>query len=253
MLVIRKPNRPSYSDPGAYRPIALLDTIGKILSACVAEDLSKYAELHNLLPPNHFGCRPGRTTTDTLHYVITYIKDAWRRGEVVGALFLDIKAAFPSIILKRLIHNMRRRGVPRQYMDWIKSKVKGRTTQIIFNDFTSNKESLLRGMDQGCPLSGIAFQFYNADLLDITHKDKGEDSIAVVDDTTILARGADLKEACEKLKNIMTRQEGAIEWSNLHKCRFALNKFSLMGFTRRREKDSTRPGRTKPQERPRIS
>jgi Reverse transcriptase (RNA-dependent DNA polymerase) len=92
-LVVKKPAKPSYADPGAYRPIALLDTIGKVLSSCIAEDLSKYAELHNLLPANHFGCRPGRTTTDALHYMATYIKDAWRRGEVVGALFLDIKAA----------------------------------------------------------------------------------------------------------------------------------------------------------------
>jgi hypothetical protein len=57
-LVVRKPAKASYVDPGAYRPIALLDTIGKVLSACVAEDLSKYAEIHNLLPRNHFGCRP---------------------------------------------------------------------------------------------------------------------------------------------------------------------------------------------------
>jgi hypothetical protein len=76
----------SYADPGAYRPIALLDNIGKILSACVAEDLVKYAEIHKLLLANHFGCRLGCTTTDTLHYVITYIKDAWRKGQAVGVL-----------------------------------------------------------------------------------------------------------------------------------------------------------------------
>lgn len=66
-LVIRKPACASYSEPGSFHPIALLDTIRKILLACVAEDLTKLAETHNLLPPNHFGCRPGHTTTDAIH------------------------------------------------------------------------------------------------------------------------------------------------------------------------------------------
>ena len=95
-LVLRKPGKPSYTEPGAYRPIALLDTISKVLSACVAEDLTKFLEIHDLLPPNHFGCHPGQTTTDALQYLIAFTKDAWRKSKVVGALFLDIKAAFPS-------------------------------------------------------------------------------------------------------------------------------------------------------------
>jgi hypothetical protein len=68
--VLRKPGKANYTVPGAYRPIALLDTIGKVLSACVAEDLVKMTETYHLLPDHHFGCRPGRTTTDAIHYVV---------------------------------------------------------------------------------------------------------------------------------------------------------------------------------------
>jgi hypothetical protein len=50
----------------------------------------------------------------------------------------------------------------------------------------------------------------------------------------------------------MMRQGGAMEWSKQHKCHFALNKFSLMGFTRRRTKDSGEAGKSKPQKRPHI-
>jgi hypothetical protein len=38
-IVLRKPGKPDYLNPKAYRPIALLDTMAKILSLCVAEDL----------------------------------------------------------------------------------------------------------------------------------------------------------------------------------------------------------------------
>ena len=39
-IVLRKPGRPDYTIPKAYRGIALLNNISKILTSCIAEDLS---------------------------------------------------------------------------------------------------------------------------------------------------------------------------------------------------------------------
>jgi ribonuclease HI len=250
--VLRKPGRANYTAPGAYRPIALLDTIGKVLSACVAEDLVKMTEKYHLLPEHHFGCRPGRTTTDAIQYVVGETKDAWRRGKVMGVLYLDIKGAFPSIILERLTHNMRRRGIPVEYTEWISRKVQNRLTTISFDDYTSVARLIGRGMDQGCPLSAIAYQFYNGDLLDIVRGRKGENSVGFVDDTTIMAEGTDLEEAFEKLTDIMTRPGGAYSWAAKHDCQFAVEKFGLMGLTRRREKNPMKPSKTRPIARPPI-
>ncbi|KAF8584198.1 hypothetical protein K439DRAFT_1290986, partial [Ramaria rubella] len=36
--IVHKPGKSLYSRPGAFHPIALLDTIGKVLSSCIAED-----------------------------------------------------------------------------------------------------------------------------------------------------------------------------------------------------------------------
>jgi len=94
--VLRKPGKPNYTVPNAHWLIALLNTMAKILLACVAEDLVHMAKLHGLLPDNHFGCRPGRTTMDSLHYMVKYVKDTWRKNKVVSALFLDVKSAFPA-------------------------------------------------------------------------------------------------------------------------------------------------------------
>ena len=65
-------------------------------------------------------------TTNSLHYITTFVKNAWRRKEVVSALFLDIKSTFPSMNLSCLIHDMRVRGVPWQYTGWLECKVTGR-------------------------------------------------------------------------------------------------------------------------------
>ena len=47
-------------------------------------------------------------------------------GKVVTGLFLDVKKAFPSVDIKRLIHNMRTKGIPK----------------ICFDDFPTNYQRL---------------------------------------------------------------------------------------------------------------
>ena len=109
-VVIHKPGQPNYSAPKAYCPIALLDTMLKILSMCVTEDLVWISNKHNLLPSTHFSGLPGRATTDSLHLLTKLIHDAWAHptDKYVSLLFLDVKAAFPSVIPECLFHNMRK-------------------------------------------------------------------------------------------------------------------------------------------------
>jgi hypothetical protein len=66
IIVLRKPGKPDYITPGAYRPISLLNTLGKVLEAVLAKRLSYYAEAHDLLPNIQFGGRPGPNTEKAL-------------------------------------------------------------------------------------------------------------------------------------------------------------------------------------------
>jgi len=81
-VMLRKPGKSDYSLPNAHQPVALLNTISKVLSACMAEDLTNAVEEHSLLPSKHFGCRPGRTTMDSLHYVTKFMHGEERRWSV---------------------------------------------------------------------------------------------------------------------------------------------------------------------------
>jgi hypothetical protein len=67
MMVLQKPGKPRYNVPKAYRPIALLNTIAKLLLAIIAEQLMFCIEKHSLLPHNHFGGRAKWTTLDMVH------------------------------------------------------------------------------------------------------------------------------------------------------------------------------------------
>ena len=93
----------------SYCPIWLIDTIPKLFSTLCSKHISFLAEKPNLLPPTQFGGRPGRNTTDAMLLVTHKIKDAWRKGKVVVALFLDVQGAFPNTVKEQLVHNMRMR------------------------------------------------------------------------------------------------------------------------------------------------
>jgi hypothetical protein len=135
--VTRKPGKADYTILKAYRPTCLLRTLGKPISMAVAEYLTYIIEKHKLLLDHHFGGRPGRSTTDAIHVLVKYIQDAWRTGQVVAALFLDIKGAYPSVDVRLLVHKMRMLGIPAEIVEWIQEKLAGRATVIKFDDFLS--------------------------------------------------------------------------------------------------------------------
>lgn len=243
IIVLRKPGKPNYKVAKAYRPIELLCSIGKLLSSVVAEDIVRATEQLQILPSHQFGSRPGRSTADALHYIVTRIKNEWRRKNVVSALFLDVKGAFPSVVVKRLTHIMRMKGIPKVYTDWIEEKGKPRVSTLAFDGFISPPLPISVGLPQGCPLSPLCFILYNAALNDVPNRKLNEDGIIYVDDTTYIAAAKDFRKAHQKLKRMMTKRSGAIAWALDHNSEFEISKSALVGFTHRQERDPENPGK----------
>ena len=73
--VLWKGGRADYTIPESYRPIALLDTIAKVMASVVKDKIQYHTERLQLLPQMQFSGRPGCTTTDSLHvrFVIWHI------------------------------------------------------------------------------------------------------------------------------------------------------------------------------------
>jgi ribonuclease HI len=232
-LILKKPAKTDYSSPSAWRPIVLSNGLARLLNMCLASDMVTMCETHGILPPNHFGARPGRTTTDSIHLLIKTVKDAWRNKAVASALFLDVKGAFPSVNIDKLIHNMRKRGIPKEYTDWLKKRLGARKTILLFDDFQTDLFQVLNGLDQGDPFSVILYLLYNSDLTDITLRGKGENILLFVDDAAIIVTGKNFTENHEKLKNIMTRDNGVLNWATSHNCEFNIEKFQLLDFSKK--------------------
>ena len=239
-IVLHKPGKPRYDTPKAYRPIALLNTISKVLTSIIAEQLTFYSEKHQLLPVQHYRGRPARTTTDAMHALTYKIKDAWRKKKVVSVLFLDIEGAFPNAVNKKLLQNMTRRQVPTKIVQFTENLLRDRTTTLKFDDHTSETILITNGIGQGDPLSMILYQYYNADLIDIPNN-PNEAAMAYVDDAILIATGSDFTETHKTISDMMTRPRGALEWSKEHNLRFEFSKLALMDFAHRNNKKERSP------------
>jgi hypothetical protein len=166
-LVLRKSNKSNYTKPNAYRPIALENTIGKVLESIIAEHISYLCETHNLIPNHHFGGRPGRTTEDAMLILTENIYQAWKEGKVFSTILMGVAGAFNNVHHTRLIHNMRKRKIPIEITRWVLSFLSNRMTRLRFNGITMDPISTPTGIPQGSPLSPILYILYNSDLLEI--------------------------------------------------------------------------------------
>ena len=72
-MILKKPNKPDYLEPKAYRPIALLDTLGKALETVISKRLTELAESYSLLPQQQMGARKGRSVETALESLIDVV------------------------------------------------------------------------------------------------------------------------------------------------------------------------------------
>ena len=228
-VVLRNLGKLCYNTPKAYRPIALLNTLGKLLTAAIVEQLTYYTEKHGLLPPTHFRGRPGRTTTEALHMLTYKIKDTWHKQQVAVVLFLDIEGAFPNAVNERLEHNLKTRKVPKKLVKFISNLLKEWYTTLKFDNYVSDKIALDNGIGQGDPLSMVLYQYYNTDLLGIS-TNTNESVAAHVDDAILIATGKDFAETHETSVVMMSRAGGVVEWSKNHNSKFKFSKLALIDF-----------------------
>ncbi|BAE66183.1 unnamed protein product [Aspergillus oryzae RIB40] len=232
IVVLRKPGKPDYSAPGAYRPISLLNTLGKLLEAVMARRLSYWAEKYGLLPDTQFGGRPGRNTEQALLVLANAIDRAWVRSRVVTLVAFDLKGAFNGVNKTSLDTRLRAKGIPFKARQWICSFMENRQASVTFDDFeTENLPLEHAGLAQGSPLSPILFCFYNSDLVDQPVDSNGGAS-AFIDD---YFRWRTSPSAEENIKKIQEEDIPRIdEWARRTGASFAAEKTELIHLTRRK-------------------
>jgi hypothetical protein len=108
--------------------------------------------------------------------------------------------------------------------------------------------NVVDGIDQGCPLSPLGFVFYNSDVLRVANPNprQGELSLGFLDNVALAARGKTYEESNGKLKRMMEKRGGALEWSEQHNAEFELDKTALICLSSVRIPDLDNPRKTIP-------
>jgi len=231
-VVLRKPGKPDYTKPKAYRPIALENTLGKIMESVMTNIISYLTEEYNLLPARHYGGRPGRSTEDAMMELSENIYEAWKHKNVYSAIFLDVAGAFNNVIHQRLIYNLRKRRIPVEIAKWINSFLQGRTTQLVFNGSTSPSKPTAAGVPQGSPLSPLLYIYYNADLLDISEPQDANTSSTAIGFIDDIVFGVEGETDTANARTLESMLEEATKWKTRHGSVFEPSKYVLVHFTK---------------------
>jgi hypothetical protein len=228
IIVLRKPGKPDYTIPKAFRPISLLPTISKGLEAVVAARLSYLAETYKLLPKNHFGARPRRSAEQALNTLIERIYEAWRGGRACSLVSFDVQGAFNGVHSAVLHQRLLERFIPSPLADWILSFCMYRQGAITLGGYQSEIRPIaFPGIPQGSPLSPILYVFYNATLVEGTI-DRRRGSMGFVDDFNAWVTGETVEENTQRIQNTIIPK--AEQWARESGATFEAEKTGFIHF-----------------------
>jgi hypothetical protein len=99
VTVLLKPNKiiAQKATPGAWRPILLLNIVGKVVEAAFARRITNMAKAKHLLSDGQMGNRRGRSINLAIRIIIEAATEARKNGGIASLLQLNIKKAFNAI------------------------------------------------------------------------------------------------------------------------------------------------------------
>ncbi|CAJ2504453.1 Uu.00g118470.m01.CDS01 [Anthostomella pinea] len=127
--------------PGAYRSIALLSCMGKVIEKVISNHMMEAAETHGLLPKGQIGNRKGRSTEHAIRMVVKAVHTGWSYSAVATLMQLDIMGAFNAVVFTRLRHILWKKGYPMWIIRCMKSYTNGRLTKLFFDGKSQQPES----------------------------------------------------------------------------------------------------------------
>ena len=165
VITLRKPGKKSYSLARSYRPISLLNHMGKWLETLVNRRLHNWLETHHKLSPHQWGFRRGRSSQGACWRLVEEVTSALRAREQIQAVALDLQAAYDSVWKNGLLAKLQQKKVPRYLIHWLRDFLSRRRSWLQVG--TSGVECLPEcGLPQGSPLSPTLFLVYIDDLLE---------------------------------------------------------------------------------------
>ena len=108
-------------DLNNYRPITVLPTVSKILEKAVHSQVYEHLQKNKILSPKKFGFRPKLSTEIALTHFTDAILEQMDKGQLTGAVFLDLSKAFDTVDHTILFSKLCAIGPSDNVICWFKS------------------------------------------------------------------------------------------------------------------------------------
>ena len=110
IIVIPKPNKPFYNSPKSFRPIVLLNTLGKLIEKVIGDRLQFYILSNSFIYQSQLGGLKSKSTTDASLVLTYFICMGQVKNLTTSALVFNIAQFFPSLNYKLLLLILEKAG-----------------------------------------------------------------------------------------------------------------------------------------------
>jgi hypothetical protein len=93
--------------PSSYRPMSLLDMIGKLFEKILLARILHEVNVHGLMRDEQFGFKPKHNTPLQLACLVERITRNFGEKRLTGAVFLDLAKAFDTVWIDGLLYNQK--------------------------------------------------------------------------------------------------------------------------------------------------
>ena len=138
-----------------YRPISLSNYDYKILSFMLANRLQKVMNL--IVSKDQSGYIKNRNMSDNVVLINSIIEYCQKFNKPAALIFLDFEKAFDSVEWKFMQSAIKKFGLGRSFLSWIKTLYSCPSLVVKNNGWFSGAVKMERGIRQGCPLSALLF------------------------------------------------------------------------------------------------
>lgn len=153
VVIIKKGEDRENLDPKTYRPISLMDNIGKIFENTLCSRLQNHRLNTYDMHPRQYAYRKGRSTEDALNDIQRTVENC--TNKYLLGLFVDISGAFDNLWWPALFERLRQVGCPRQIFCCIRNYCQDRYATL-----HSSTNRTTKTLSKGCPQGSICGPFF---------------------------------------------------------------------------------------------